>query len=262
MKGTWASAGSSDHSTALESDRSSTESADLRQRDRRPRRVQRPAADLERAAREAGPQRIGDARRTTGPRPPAATSCGAGAAPCAACSGDSSSDSPEMVARPIPSDRLQKAVTVATSIAVSPAVTYRRKRMAAPVNDGEAQRMAEGIGDERGEQDARVGDRAPQIAQRQHLVGRQQPVAERGEQQRRQNLPLRDRVQMREHALDVQPCASWWCRMNPTASGSAAPRAARPSARSAAFLGLLGGRCRWRGQVRRRSASSASAACT
>ena len=51
----------------------------------------------------------------------------------AACPGDSSSDSPEMVARPIPSDRLQKAVTVATSIALSPAVTYRRKRMAAPV---------------------------------------------------------------------------------------------------------------------------------
>ena len=41
----------------------------------------------------------------------------------AACPGDSSSDSPEIVARPIPRERLQKAVIVATSIALSRAVT-------------------------------------------------------------------------------------------------------------------------------------------
>ena len=33
----------------------------------------------------------------------------------------------------MPSDRLQKAEMVATSMAVTPAVAYRRKRMAAPV---------------------------------------------------------------------------------------------------------------------------------
>jgi hypothetical protein len=38
-----------------------------------------------------------------------------------------------MVASPMPSERLQNAVTVATSMALMPAVTYRRKRMALPV---------------------------------------------------------------------------------------------------------------------------------
>ena len=40
---------------------------------------------------------------------------------------------PSTVASPMPVDRLQKAETVATSIAVTPAVAYSRKRIAAPV---------------------------------------------------------------------------------------------------------------------------------
>jgi hypothetical protein len=38
-----------------------------------------------------------------------------------------------MIASPMPIERLQKAETVATSIAVTPAVAYRRNRIAAPV---------------------------------------------------------------------------------------------------------------------------------
>jgi hypothetical protein len=120
--------------------------------------------------------------------------------------------------------------------------------------DGEAQRVAEGIGDEGSKEDPRVGNRAPQIAQRQYLVGRQQPVTERGEQQRRQNLPLRDRVQMREHALDVQPCQL--VVQDESHQRQDQQRRERPDpAPEGAFLALRGGRCRWHGQVRRRSAT-------
>ena len=44
-----------------------------------------------------------------------------------------SSDRPDTVASPMPKDRLQKPVRVATSMAPRPAVAYSRKRIAAPV---------------------------------------------------------------------------------------------------------------------------------
>jgi len=52
----------------------------------------------------------------------------------AACSGATSRETPETVASPIPTERLQNAEMAATSIAETPAVAYRRKRIAAPVN--------------------------------------------------------------------------------------------------------------------------------
>ena len=51
----------------------------------------------------------------------------------AVCVGARNSEAPETVASPMPSERLQKAVMVATSMAVMPALAYNRKRIAAPV---------------------------------------------------------------------------------------------------------------------------------
>ena len=75
-----------------------------------------------------------------------------------------------MVASPMPSDRLQKAVTVATSIA-----RHAGGRVQAEADGGagegrEAERVPEGVGDEGGEDDAGVRDHAAQVAQRQHFV--------------------------------------------------------------------------------------------
>src|SRR2546430_9612343 len=67
---------------------------------------------------------------------------------------------------------------------------------------GEPERVPEGVGDERGEQDACVRDRAAQVAQRQHLVSGQQPVAERREGERSE-----------EHTSELQSQSNLVCRL-------------------------------------------------
>ncbi len=64
--------------------------------------------------------------------------------------------------------------------------------------------MAERVRDERGKEDAAVGDLLAQVAQRQQVVEAQQPVACRGKAERRENVLPRDAVQMRQNALDVK----------------------------------------------------------
>ncbi len=68
----------------------------------------------------------------------------------------------------------------------------------------EAERMTEGVGDERGEYDAGVGYRLAQITQRQQIVEAQQPVARRGAGESRQDARPRQIVQLGEHLAQVQ----------------------------------------------------------
>ncbi len=68
----------------------------------------------------------------------------------------------------------------------------------------EAQSVTEGVGDERGEYDARVGYRLAQIAQRHQVIEAQQPVARRGAGESDQDAPPGKLVQLCEHLADVQ----------------------------------------------------------
>ena len=177
MKGTCASGGQQRPEHRARERQVEHRERELREPDRRPRRPQRPAADLERARARSRPTARRRRPRTSSAAPTSSDQLWCRCSTVAACAGDSSSDRPEMVASPMPSERLQKAVTVATSMALMPAVAYRRKRMALPVKMAKAERVPERVGDEGGEEDARVGDQPAQVAQRQHLVGAEQPVA-------------------------------------------------------------------------------------
>ena len=120
---------------------------------------QRPAADLKRARRERGPQRVGrDHAREQHDPERTSTSAHPGAAwrrhaPATSSEGQAR----RCVASPMPIERLQKPCTVATSIAVSPADAYSRKRIGGACEMPQTQRVSERVGDERRE--ARCADR-------------------------------------------------------------------------------------------------------
>ena len=129
--------------------------------------------------------------------------------------------------------------------------------------DGKAERVPERVGDEGGEEDARVGDQPAQVTQRQHLVGAEQPVAERREAQGREDLPARDGVQVRKHALDVQVRELTVQHGHHEGEDQQRRERSRPSARRAApaprassQLGSRGTRCA------AAAGPSASAACS
>src|SRR5579864_1663024 len=67
-----------------------------------------------------------------------------------------------------------------------------------------AERVPEGVGDEGGEDDPRVGKPAAQVRERQHVVVGEEPVARGGEAERRQHLATRDPVQVLEDTAYVQ----------------------------------------------------------
>ena len=114
---------------------------------------------------------------------------------------DSNSDRPASVASPMPIDRLQKA-EIGRHIdgrdaggRIQPEADRRAGER------GKPERVAERVGDERGEQHPRrTAIDLPQVAQRQHIVGAQQPVARGGEAQRREHVAPREwRADARRH---------------------------------------------------------------
>ena len=177
---------------------------DLRQADRRSRSAQRPAADLELAACERGPERVGtdraEQRRPDEQRPAVMQAQHA--------RGVRQGEQQRQARHGRESDTEGQTAEAGEGRHVDGAEARGGIQPEADRRSGEggeAERMPERVGDEGREHDARVADLSPQVAQRQHLVGGEQPITRRREGERGQHLAARDGVQVLEDAADVQP---------------------------------------------------------
>ena len=102
-------------------------------------------------------------------------------------------------------ERLANAAMVATSTAVTPALAYRRKRIAPPVKAAKPSVWPKELAMKRREEDPPVAQALAQVAQRQHVIAAEHPVADAGEAERREHVAARYRLQMREDPVEVQP---------------------------------------------------------
>ena len=73
-----------------------------------------------------------------------------------------------------------------------------------PREGGDAEVMTEGIGDEGGQCRAPIGHGFAEVAQCQHIIEAEQPVAQRRAQQRAEQRRGRNGAQMREHAAEAK----------------------------------------------------------